>query len=159
PLEQRLESALGGLREKRAEQALEALPEGVALTDSEGRVLLANPALCALIGADDESVRGSVLQDHLPWESGADADAKRSGCAEVTRTVFVEWRRGMTAADGVLRVARSPFPSDGAAGSAHAWLVRDITQQRLAEEAREQFVYSATHELRTPLANIKAYAE
>jgi two-component system phosphate regulon sensor histidine kinase PhoR len=41
----------------------------------------------------------------------------------------------------------------------HVWLVRDVTQQKLAEEARDQFVDTATHELRTPLANIKAYAE
>ena len=41
----------------------------------------------------------------------------------------------------------------------HVWLVRDVTQQKLAEEMRDQFVDTATHELRTPLANIKAYAE
>jgi two-component system phosphate regulon sensor histidine kinase PhoR len=34
-----------------------------------------------------------------------------------------------------------------------------MTQQRLAEKMRNQFLDSATHELRTPLANIKAYAE
>ena len=37
--------------------------------------------------------------------------------------------------------------------------IRDVTQQKLAEEMRDQFVDTATHELRTPLANIKAYAE
>jgi two-component system phosphate regulon sensor histidine kinase PhoR len=37
--------------------------------------------------------------------------------------------------------------------------MRDITQQKLAQEMRDQFVDTATHELRTPLANIKAYAE
>jgi two-component system phosphate regulon sensor histidine kinase PhoR len=39
------------------------------------------------------------------------------------------------------------------------WLIRDITQQKLAEEARDRFLVTATHELRTPLANLKAYAE
>jgi two-component system phosphate regulon sensor histidine kinase PhoR len=41
----------------------------------------------------------------------------------------------------------------------HVWMIRDVTQQKLAEEMRDQFVDTATHELRTPLANIKAYAE
>ena len=41
----------------------------------------------------------------------------------------------------------------------HVWTIRDVTQQKLAEEMRDQFVDTATHELRTPLANIKAYAE
>jgi len=50
--------------------------------------------------------------------------------------------------------------SSGAAGSGQSvWLLRDITQQKMAEEMRNQFVVTATHELRTPLANIKAYAE
>jgi len=34
-----------------------------------------------------------------------------------------------------------------------------VTQLKLAEAAREQFVFTATHELRTPLANIQAYSE
>ena len=41
----------------------------------------------------------------------------------------------------------------------HVWIIRDVTQQKLAEEMRDPFVDTATHELRTPLANIKAYAE
>jgi two-component system phosphate regulon sensor histidine kinase PhoR len=39
------------------------------------------------------------------------------------------------------------------------WSVRDVTQQRLADRMRDEFLDCATHELRTPLANIKAYAE
>src|SRR5690606_18445895 len=43
---------------------------------------------------------------------------------------------------------------------AHAMIViEDITQQRVAEEARHQFVAQATHELRTPLTNIRLYLE
>ena len=34
-----------------------------------------------------------------------------------------------------------------------------MTQQKLAEKMRDQFIDTATHELRTPLSNIKAYAE
>src|SRR5205085_9683262 len=34
-----------------------------------------------------------------------------------------------------------------------------ITQQRVAEEARNSFVAQATHELRTPLTNIRLYVE
>jgi two-component system phosphate regulon sensor histidine kinase PhoR len=39
------------------------------------------------------------------------------------------------------------------------WTLRDVTAQKLADEMRNQFVFTATHELRTPLANIRAYAE
>jgi two-component system phosphate regulon sensor histidine kinase PhoR len=64
--------------------------------------------------------------------------------------------------DGQRRIARiARYPVAGATGKqdSHVWTIRDVTQQKLAEEMRDQFVDTATHELRTPLANIKAYAE
>lgn len=62
--------------------------------------------------------------------------------------------------EGVLRFGRLPLLTDGSAAIVqHLWTVRDVTQQKLAEEMRNEFICMATHELRTPLANIKAYAE
>jgi signal transduction histidine kinase len=37
--------------------------------------------------------------------------------------------------------------------------IEDITQQRIADDARNSFVAQATHELRTPLTNIRLYVE
>jgi signal transduction histidine kinase len=37
--------------------------------------------------------------------------------------------------------------------------IEDITQQKVAEEARHAFVAHTTHELRTPLTNIRLYVE
>jgi signal transduction histidine kinase len=38
-------------------------------------------------------------------------------------------------------------------------MIEDVTQQRVADEARNSFVAQATHELRTPLTNIRLYIE
>ena len=38
-------------------------------------------------------------------------------------------------------------------------LIRDVSQQIRAERAREEFITQVTQELRTPLTNIRAYAE
>jgi len=38
-------------------------------------------------------------------------------------------------------------------------IIEDITQQRIAETARNTFLAKAAHELRTPLTNIRLYAE
>jgi signal transduction histidine kinase len=38
-------------------------------------------------------------------------------------------------------------------------LIEDITQQRIAEAARNSFLAKAAHELRTPLTNIRLYVE
>jgi two-component system phosphate regulon sensor histidine kinase PhoR len=57
----------------------------------------------------------------------------------------------------VLRVSRQPVKNPRIQGQ--VWCLRDVTQQKLAEKMRDQFIDTATHELRTPLSNIKAYAE
>ena len=54
---------------------------------------------------------------------------------------------------------RIPLVGDAFEAGAAVWTIRDVTQYRIAEDMRNQFVYTATHELRSPLANIKAYAE
>jgi signal transduction histidine kinase len=61
--------------------------------------------------------------------------------------------------DGVLRIARHLTTDPESGGQRVVWSIRDVTQQALVDESRQGFVSLATHELRTPLANIKAYAE
>lgn len=158
-LDRRLSEALEGFRQRKADQILNSLPEGVALTDREGRVTFANQALAALLGhADHTALLGRPMQELLALEShGENLFANPEAAA---RSVVRELGRSGDMAQGVLRVARYPLrAAEGQSAGGHVWSVRDITQQKLAEQMRNQFVNSATHELRTPLANIKAYAE
>jgi signal transduction histidine kinase len=58
-----------------------------------------------------------------------------------------------------LRVTRSRLTGRSHDSVGLVWILEDITQQQLASEARDQFLMTATHELRTPLSNLQAYAE
>ena len=58
-----------------------------------------------------------------------------------------------------LRIVRSRLGGRGGDGAGLAWVIQDVTQQQLATEARDQFLMTATHEFRTPLTNLQAYAE
>ena len=60
-------------------------------------------------------------------------------------------------AGGVLRFSVRPVRREDAASA--MLTIEDITQQKVAEEARHAFVAQATHELRTPLTNIRLYVE
>lgn len=144
-------AAAGGGRSR---EAIESLAEGVAVTDPEGRIDLANRSLAVMLAAPELTEGGSLghlLAERFPEEAGELAAAG----AEVEAVTEL----ALATEDGerTLRLARSPL-SGGASGG-HVWSVRDITQQKLAEASRDQFIDTATHELRTPLANIKAYAE
>ena len=161
-LDSRLAEALEGFRQRKAGQILNSLPDGVALTDDQGRVTFANHALGAILAApgDHDTLGGRTMEDLLGLDAESDTGKAFFDPDSRARTVVVELARSGEAAAGVLRVARHPLRSaTGTAAGGHVWSLRDVTQQKLAEQMRNQFVNSATHELRTPLANIKAYAE
>ncbi|TWT40144.1 sensor histidine kinase [Botrimarina hoheduenensis] len=150
--ESRLMAASQG--DGRTRDALESLAEGVAMTDPEGRIEFANRAIAALLQSD-QALEGEALLDLIGRIDPATEETFRqnrceNAVAELPVSVGDESR--------VLRVARGPLRSRGETPG-FVWSVRDITQQKLAEASRDQFINTATHELRTPLANIKAYAE
>jgi PAS domain S-box-containing protein len=161
-LESRIGAAMEGFRQRKADHILNSLPDGVALTDGQRKVTLGNHALAALVGmaADAEELTGRTMEELLGLNPTDTPDNPLLNAELSARTVVCEIRRPGDLAEGVLRVARYPLrAAKGATASGHVWSVRDVTQQKLAEQMRNQFVNSATHELRTPLANIKAYAE
>ena len=137
------------------------LPDGIATADPSGKIIRANCAMAALLGSggDAASLEDANILHSLPVH---DAQTDQSGLeslsdpAHLQRPVVCELSVG---AAQTLRVARQPLRQQGGELQGHMWTVRDVTQQKLAEQMRDQFIDAATHELRTPLANIKAYAE
>ncbi|MCA9057446.1 MAG: hypothetical protein KDA85_03070 [Planctomycetaceae bacterium] len=150
------DGASGGI----AASALNALPDGVAVTDRSGVRLYQNPAFASLLDCEVESgelaaalrfhelFRGFLnFSDHLNTLTN-------HGVSLAPRCF--ELHRGDSMDLGVLRVTRHCLGDDH---ETFLWTIRDTSQQKLAVESRDSFVSAATHELRTPLANIQAYAE
>jgi signal transduction histidine kinase len=102
----------------------------------------------AMVGADvAEFVQNEEVVESIR------ATAAGRGCRRTT----LEVERGDDGGSGVLRFTVRPVRrSDSAAAMI---VIEDVTQQRVAEEARNSFVAQATHELRTPLTNIRLYLE
>ncbi len=162
--EDALNSKLGNFVEAFNQQLWEAivssLPEGVVASNRCGNVIRANRSAVALLGANAETeLVGrdfiALLERRLPMASPQLWDDLRQGSGTLIR----ELQLGADAAAGVWRLTRTPLLGEPSSAGSNVWILRDITQQRLAEDARQRFVATATHELRTPLANIKAYAE
>lgn len=157
-LDSRLSAAFSTLHEQTWQPLFNSLPEGIVACDGLGRVTRANlTALTMLNLASEAEILGNGFLDLLATRLPAEAarsldDLRRSGVAE--RDLHL----GAETTDGVWRVARLPLVGEQVTQGA-VWTFRDVTQRKLAEQSRNQFVFTAAHELRTPLANIKAYAE
>lgn len=168
PLQQRIRQSLEHGRQSRLDAVLNSVPDGVATTDAEGRIDYTNLPMAVILGLKDPVGARSdgAAADDAPlmieklvarWQL-ADSDMLFAQ-EHRDRAVVTELVREEHGQRRIARVARHPICVNGGKREAHVWTMRDVTQQKLAEEMRNQFVDTATHELRTPLANIKAYAE
>jgi signal transduction histidine kinase len=160
-LESRLASVVAMRRRDRVETTVDSLPDGIAETDVDGQITFINNAMTALLGGDEKlDVLGSTLESCLQGLGGVEQCQELFAPGFRSRSVVKEIERQTSLGERVLRVARHPIlttSDDVKAGQ--AWSIRDVTQQKLADKAKDDFLNSATHELRTPLANIRAYAE
>jgi signal transduction histidine kinase len=168
PLLEKLEQRLASDQYSNAggvwDTAVNSLSDGLCVTDSRGIVTAANRSAEAILDRCTGPLVGSnlinLLQTMASDRSAIDdnTDHRASRLLVMSQRLVCEIRRGTETSDGVLRVTRTLLDwnreSDG-----FVWSIRDVTQQKLIEEVREQFVHTATHELRTPLGSLKACAE
>ncbi|MGV3485880.1 MAG: sensor histidine kinase [Planctomycetaceae bacterium] len=162
-------------------RAMRDLPCAWVITDREGHIRNAGSSAAALFAVNDRrelfdrdlmSLIG--LRDAVPSaanetaapperaESSADNDQRRVTLTRLLSSVrMLTVRREATIAGRLLnlRISRSPLAGRSGDGEGMIWIIEDITQQSLATKSRDQFLMTATHELRTPLANLMAYAE
>lgn len=168
-LQQRLRKSLEQGRQSRLDAVLNTVPDGVATTNAAGRLTYTNLPMATILGLKEAVGAGSdqARTEELPtmtelldarWKLAEDDPLLAAENRD--RPVVVELTGEEHGQRRVVRVARHPVSIVGSSQhETHVWTIRDVTQQKLAEEMRDQFVDTATHELRTPLANIKAYAE
>jgi two-component system, OmpR family, phosphate regulon sensor histidine kinase PhoR len=131
--------------------AIEAIDEGMWITDAEGVVLRHNEALRNILGTDQELVgqrplflvRRTELHDAV-------LRACREGVASKVE-VSMDAPRSKT-----LEVYVAPL---GGSSGGSAAVFRDVTERKRLERVRQDFVANVSHELRTPIAAILGYAE
>jgi two-component system phosphate regulon sensor histidine kinase PhoR len=152
----RLRDRLEELTEERdrAGQILDALDDGVLLLDGAGRLLVANPAARSWFGLPDDLRPGLPLKRVLgvPQVGALAGRAARAGAPVVgtCTLVFPEPR--------TLAMRAFPLADRGPTGRIVVTLT-DITQRRRLEVLRRDFVANASHELKTPVAAVRALAE
>jgi two-component system phosphate regulon sensor histidine kinase PhoR len=151
---QELGSRLGELARDRGRMAaiLAGMVEGVIVVDSQGRVQLVNEAARAMLRIEDAAIGRPYIESiRHPAVSGLIADALRG--IEPASAELAPPR------DATRTLIARAAPTVG--GSAHGvvLVLHDITELRLADRVRRDFVANVSHELRTPLTAIRGYVD
>ena len=137
------------------EDVLASLQDGVLVVDGEARLRYLNLAALTFFGVRVEDVLGAQILEALP-SFGLDAAVQqtlREGQPNAREVQLFSPR----AREIFLRVA-PVRQSDGTVTGVVA-ILQDLTEMRRLERVRRDFVANASHELRTPIATIRATAE
>jgi PAS domain S-box-containing protein len=137
--------------------ACDAMSQGLLLVGEDNAVGYANGAAAAFLRTRKEELLGAPIDRHVHVENLLEAIRNVAGGSVRRRTVIDVERKDESQGTGVLRFTVRPVRRDDAASAMVT--IEDITQQKVAEEARHAFVAHTTHELRTPLTNIRLYVE
>ncbi|MBP6786301.1 MAG: HAMP domain-containing protein [Candidatus Promineofilum sp.] len=127
------------------------MADGVIITDGAGVVLLINPAAGRLLHTTEAAALGrtfaAVVRHHALielWRRGRREQTEQVEAVELSPKLF-------------LQAVLTPFPREGVAG--FLVLFQDLTQVRRLQVMRRDFISNLSHELRSPLASLRAVVE
>lgn len=147
-----LEHLAQGLERKLSalERVLESLDAPVLAVDADGRVLLANEAMLGLLEAEADRVVGSRLEDLFTQADLIELQQRaRAGAPAEGRIRLLRRQRTYLYEASARRTVLS-------GGEGVVLTLRDVTELAMAVQLKTDFVGNASHELRTPIAAIRA---
>lgn len=169
-------SSNGGSGMSDLENVCDAMWQGLLLVDNQMHITYANGAAAVLLRAKRDGMIGCEVSSITADDALLDP---------IRKVVDGTIRRRVTSEIKLVHKDADQKPAEGGEAPAHQApglekcsilrfnvrpvrrgdtaaamvIIEDVTQQRLAEDARNAFVAQATHELRMPLTNIRLYSE
>ncbi|HKM51988.1 MAG TPA: ATP-binding protein, partial [Isosphaeraceae bacterium] len=159
---QQVQARIDRLEEDRQQLrvVLGAMAEAVIAVDARRRLLFANTSADALFGLDGSSV-GRLVPELIrsPQVQSAVEETLRLSHPDAYQgeVSFPLRETALRSPSRILSVRGTPL--HGLPPSGAVLVFHDVTDLRRLERMRQDFVANASHELKTPVASIKAYTE
>lgn len=148
--------------------AFDAMSQGLVLVNEKLHAKFVNGAAAVFLQGRRDDILGADVSTFIKYPEVMKA-IQGVAAGTLRRRVTIEVKcegeggagnaggGGGGDAAGVLKFSVRPVRREDSAAA--MVIIEDVTQQRVADEARNAFVAQATHELRTPLTNIRLYVE
>lgn len=143
-------------RDSEVASACDALWQGVLLVDEQMKVKYTNGAAGVFLQVKREEMNGKDVSQFVR-DVKAMATIKGVVSGQNKQRTVVEIERNAEQGGGTLRFSVRPLRKEDHGRA--LIVIEDITQQKVADSARNSFVAQATHELRTPLTNMRLYID
>jgi len=141
------------MEKSRTRTIIQALPDGVLVTTPDAHVALMNPAFIRMLSMDREPELGAHIGRYVEDKGFCDLIV-RTSCgrmsAEEAGACDLDMEGGK-----YLRAHSTPVLGDAGACLGAVTVLIDITELKMLDKLKSEFVTQVSHELRSPLSTIQ----
>lgn len=128
---------------------INSTPDPVLVTDSQGRLLLTNPAAWQVLGLPGESVNGKSI----------DSIIQQPALLQLMQVVSEEKQSAeVELVDGKVYLATASSVIVEGQPVGRICILRDVTRFKELDTLKSEFVATVSHDLRLPLTSMRGYA-
>ncbi len=143
-----------GKEQSRLRTIVEALPNGVVVTNTEGQVVLMNPAFLRHLGLSADTQPGNAIEAYVPDEGVVNLamEISQGSLTDAEQAPPVEF--ALSEDKYLLARGRQVLGEDEKCLGAVV-VLNDITTMKMLDRLKSEFVAKVSHELRSPLSTIR----
>jgi PAS domain S-box-containing protein len=150
--------------QQQSEILIQSIADGIIVTNMEGKITIMNPMAAVMTQWPIDEATNINVQSvvKVNKESGAELPADQNPFVlvlqqrqRINQTLELAGRNGDKR---MISLVISPIvPAGETAPIGAVAVMRDVSQERAAEKQRAEFISTASHEMRTPVAAIEGY--